>query len=158
MSIRSIKRGIKNLWIWFPIIWKDRNWDQYFLYKLMHFKFKNMEFFFRNNAHFIRKERVADRIKICKLLLERIIKDNYADKMYKDHDIKWGELRLKFVPYKDNENYQELLCSRERVTDKNKEKETKEFLRIHEHEERMKKQDIQFLCRTINKYVNTWWD
>lgn len=32
--------GIKNLIVYFPIIWNDRNFDYYFIYKLLHHKLK----------------------------------------------------------------------------------------------------------------------
>ena len=44
--IRQIIRGIKNLWFWVPIIWNDRQWDEYHLFKLLAFKFKLMEDFY----------------------------------------------------------------------------------------------------------------
>ncbi len=40
---RSIKYGIKNLITWFPIIWKDRDWDHWYLYKILRFKLIQME-------------------------------------------------------------------------------------------------------------------
>lgn len=36
------KYGVRNLIKWLPIIWKDRDWDEYFLLRMMEKKFKNM--------------------------------------------------------------------------------------------------------------------
>ena len=38
---RDIAKGIKNLWKWFPVIWKDRDWDNYFIFEALKFKLKN---------------------------------------------------------------------------------------------------------------------
>ena len=32
---RDFINGIKNLWSWFPVIWKDRDWDQTFIYEVL---------------------------------------------------------------------------------------------------------------------------
>ena len=36
--LREFITGIKNLWAWFPIIWKDRDWDGWFIYQIIEFK------------------------------------------------------------------------------------------------------------------------
>lgn len=33
--LKKINVGIYNLWIWTPIIWQDRQWDQHFFYKIL---------------------------------------------------------------------------------------------------------------------------
>ena len=38
---RDIAQGIKNLIKWFPIIWKDRNWDDSFIFDILQFKLQN---------------------------------------------------------------------------------------------------------------------
>ena len=32
---RNFITGVKNLWNWFPVIWKDRDWDQTFIYEVL---------------------------------------------------------------------------------------------------------------------------
>jgi hypothetical protein len=39
---RNFVRGVKNLIKWGPIIWKDRDWDDSFLFEIMKFKISNM--------------------------------------------------------------------------------------------------------------------
>ena len=40
---RKFKFGIKNLRVWFGIIWDDRNWDQVYLWKILLKKLQLME-------------------------------------------------------------------------------------------------------------------
>lgn len=40
--IRDLVQGIKNLFRWFPVIWKDRDWDHWFLEQLIIQKLHNM--------------------------------------------------------------------------------------------------------------------
>jgi hypothetical protein len=35
---KYIKQGVKNLIYWFPIIWKDRNWDSHYIFEIMKHK------------------------------------------------------------------------------------------------------------------------
>ena len=37
---RNFKQGIRNLWYWLPIIWKDRTWDSSFIFEILSHKFK----------------------------------------------------------------------------------------------------------------------
>ena len=38
----DLKRGIRNLWVWFPVIWKQFDFDQAYLYRLISHKLKLM--------------------------------------------------------------------------------------------------------------------
>src|SRR6056300_1281027 len=33
--LKTINRGIKSIWYWLPIIWKDRNWDSHYIFEIM---------------------------------------------------------------------------------------------------------------------------
>jgi len=35
---KDIINGVKNLYKWFPIVWKDRDHDHYFIYETLRFK------------------------------------------------------------------------------------------------------------------------
>ncbi len=75
----GIKQGIRNLVIWFPVIWFDRWWDHSFLYSILRFKLSLMEKGFRTYGISTRSEQDADNIKKCKLLLDRLTNDAYID-------------------------------------------------------------------------------
>ncbi len=32
---KDFAKGVKNLWRWAPTIWKDRDWDQHYIYELL---------------------------------------------------------------------------------------------------------------------------
>ena len=38
---KEFARGVKNLWKWFPVIWKDRDYDSYYIYELIRVKLQN---------------------------------------------------------------------------------------------------------------------
>lgn len=76
---RSIKPGVKNLIKWFPVIWKDRWWDHSYLYSILRYKLSLMEEGFRTSGISVNSEKDARNIKICILLLDRLIKDDYSN-------------------------------------------------------------------------------
>lgn len=47
---RDCVRGIKNLIVWFPIIWADRDWDWQFISDMLQFKLKRMSKAFREGG------------------------------------------------------------------------------------------------------------
>ena len=38
---KNFIKGVKNLWKWFPTIWKDRDWDSYHIYEILRVKIEN---------------------------------------------------------------------------------------------------------------------
>ena len=35
---KNFVKGVKNLWKWFPVIWKDRDWDDHYIFEVLKFK------------------------------------------------------------------------------------------------------------------------
>lgn len=150
----NILYGLQNLCKWFPVIWSDRDWDYVYLYKLLHFKLKNMEYHHRNYGHHVGAEKDADKIKVCKLLLKRLIDDVYYDKTYLFHEKKWGELVLGC-----ENTYDGSFISREKISNSiDDEKENKEAKKLREHEVYLRRQDVNYLFKMLIKHVETWWD
>jgi hypothetical protein len=153
----DIPRGIKNIFIWAPVIWKDRQWDSYFLFKLLHKKLALMEPVLRN-GHCVDGSKRADEIKICRLLAKRIADDNYHDNVFLHHERKWGELDMRFVPTEDK-NYSRVEIERENAkTDKEKEQERKESNYLYKRVEQMKKQDLDYMFKLMSRKSLGWWD
>ena len=88
---QCFKYGIKNLFTYFPIIWKDRDWDQYYFYVLLQFKLKKIRDRLNLNL-FEGSEDVVKEIDIAIEALERIIDDNYCKEEWSLIDDKYGKL------------------------------------------------------------------
>jgi len=104
---RDIAQGFRNLWKWFPIIWKDRNWDDYFIFEVLKFKLKNTADYFEETQRFVGWEDEVKYIRICEKLIKRIQDDyyqmEYLDDKYLIEKMKIEEDgRLKFDTIKDN--------------------------------------------------------
>lgn len=72
----NIKYGIENIFIWLPIIWKDRNWDYIYIYLILQKKFELMENIHKN-SYCVNKEKTIRQLKIAKELCKRLSKESY---------------------------------------------------------------------------------
>ena len=80
----NIYKGIKNLIKWAPIIWKDRDWDYSFTFKILKFKIENIKQLFEENQKFEGYERNVELMNVCIKLLDNISNDVYGDE-YMDY-------------------------------------------------------------------------
>jgi len=151
--LSDLKIGVQNIIKYIPIIYKDRDWDQCFLFKLLQFKLLRMEDLFINNGHLESNERNAKQMRVCINLLDRIIKDEYYENVFKNHDKKWGGLEFGI---EENET-----CTLLRLNTKTKEdkkQERKEYRILSDKLVRIQKQDIDMLFLNIRKHIQEWWD
>lgn len=154
----NIKYGIQNLITWFPVIWKDRDWDFFFIWIILHKKLDLMEKNIRSNGHHVNHERDADQIKLCVNLIKRLMDDNYHENVFLHHDKKWGETHMVWNKT-DNPELSSLELKRDNV--KTKEdilEERKEFSRLSPNVEQQKQQDIDYLFNYMAKHIQCWWD
>lgn len=157
-SCRSFKLGIENLFKWFLVIWRDRDWDQYFLLEMLKFKISNMEQFFRKYGHHVGAEKDANNMSMCVEVLYRIIEEEHHKKAFEKHEKKWGEPSFKFID-SDKKGFKQLLIERPNVkTKEDEEQERKEFRHCIKEEERLIKQDYDYLFDMLKKHVREWWD
>jgi hypothetical protein len=149
---RNVKYGVKNLITWFPIIWRDRWWDTLFVYPILHKKLTMMEKHFREDGCHVYNEKDADKIKICVLLLKRIMDDGYFKNAFKRHNEKWGDSNVSF-----EESFIKITYEKAN-TEEDKKEERKDFKRAIKHEEMLNQQDINYLFKMMSKHLRTWWD
>lgn len=84
--LRKVKYGVRNLIKWFPIIWKDRDWDQAFLLEIMRFKMKNMAELHRKYGISVNSEEYAKQLEECSKLAEQLSKEDYDTEDYKEEN------------------------------------------------------------------------
>lgn len=73
----DFKQGIKNLIKWFPVIWKDRNWDHDFIFGILKFKLKNTAEYIEKRGFHVNAQYDADKMKLCIRLIEKIQSGEY---------------------------------------------------------------------------------
>jgi len=85
--------GIKNLIKWFPIIWNDRDWDDYYIFEILKFKIANQADHIAEHDNHTRAQYDAQRMRLCVKLLDRVQNEfysieclDYCDKEYTFED------------------------------------------------------------------------
>lgn len=157
---RWFKNGIIMTIKWFPIIWNDRQWDQVFLYEIIRKKLTLIEEAFKSSKAYSKSsKREANNIRLCILLLDRLIEDNYIENVYKFHHQKWGEPNFEWEDIPEIEGYSKLKITKLNVTTLKEEKqEQKEHMNLMFHENYLREQDLEYLFHVIKKHVRNWWD
>lgn len=70
--------GMHNLFRYFPVIWKDRNWDNEYLTDLLEFKLRSMAADFDRFGNHVGSEQDATKMRICAALCRRIREHKYG--------------------------------------------------------------------------------
>lgn len=95
---KDLAKGIKNLWKWFPLVWKDRDWDDHFIFEALKFKIKNTAKYIKKNDRYIGCERDVQIMMTCVRLIEKI-QDQFYDLEHTDY----MEQKFSFEKVKDSD-------------------------------------------------------
>lgn len=95
--------GVKNLIRWFPTIWKDRDWDQDFIYNLLAKKLKFQANYIEKRDWHVDAKRDAERIRLVAKLIAKHQADDYAME-YMDY----ATTNFWFEDFIDNPEYKEM--------------------------------------------------
>ena len=75
---KYFKQGVKNLWYWFPIIWKDRNWDGHYIFEILQHKLEaQANYIGRRDLH-TRAQLDAKRMRLCISLIKKVQEEDYT--------------------------------------------------------------------------------
>lgn len=156
-----IKNGIKSIWDWRTIIWKDRDFDYFYFYEILCKKLKNMEdFFYSKHTNIVDAEKYAEQIKECRILVERIINDAFHDEAFKEYYEKYPDKDFSFSPCEsEKERVEKGLPVRlyEMKKEKNEEKD-KMFKDACERADTAAKEAKKKLFDNLAKNIDYWWD
>lgn len=137
----NIKTGIPNLIRWFPIIWKQRDWDYGYLIDLVDFKLGLMAKTIKENAIIDANNRVSKQIEYARFLLKRAYSDCTLEAEFEAHSKKYpfdikkltGEKRYGMA-------------------------EMREFRSLMEREALIQQDAKKRLAKHLDKYLQRWWD
>lgn len=100
---RDIAQGFRNLWKWLPIIWKDRDWDDFYIFEVLKYKIKNTADYTEKKQRFVGWEKEVRYMRICVKLIERL-----QDEYYQSEYFNYFEDNHTFVPVNFNEKLFEI--------------------------------------------------
>lgn len=82
--LRDFRIGIRNLIKWLPVIWKDRDWDSYYIYKIIEHKLKLQSDSIGKRDIHVNAKRDAEVMKTCVNLIQKIT-DSFYELEYTDY-------------------------------------------------------------------------
>ena len=70
--VKYFFESIKNLIIWFPVIFKDRDYDHTFILRILSFKLKTIRTKYEKNELFVGQENEVKWLRMCEYLLNYV--------------------------------------------------------------------------------------
>jgi hypothetical protein len=162
-KIKQFFRRIHNLYRWFPVIWKDQDWDDYYIFEILKFKLKNQAEYIGKRGNHLSAKRDAEIMMTCVRLIEKV-QDEYYGCEYQDY----CKLNIRFVDSKSHpgmyeaetetisESYNEYFKKYPRIYNQVKieDKHRTAFYIGRENEERAHK----LLFKILEQNIRRWWD
>lgn len=173
---RNFIIGIKNLINWFPVIWKDKDWDSYYIFRILEHKLKLQAKGISKRDIHTAAQRDAEIIRTCVRLMEKIREDYYASEYFDYHETNiWFEdiegspgystWESKIISEKFDEYFNKYPLIYKRVLNgegifninKESENERKKVIAMniaHINQERAHK----LLFKILENNIKRWWD
>ncbi len=90
--LRDFTTGIKNIWYWIPVIWKDRNWDHQYIFDILSHKLKAQSAYIGGRNIHENAKRDAEIMMLCVRLIEKVSSEWYSMEYTDYHKTKhWFE-------------------------------------------------------------------
>jgi len=166
-EIICFKTRIKNLIRWFPIIWKDRDYGDYYILEILKFKLSNQAEYISKSYEHTKAQYDASRIRLCIRLIEKIqseyyqleymnyFKDRFEFRDSPDHP----DCKVMHITDISN-NFEEYVVKHystyKRVIKKNHCKNSKSTALKMSYEVHQKAKRILF--ELLNIHLESWWD
>lgn len=81
---KEFARGVKNLWRWFPTIWKDRDWDDNYIFEILRVKLENQAKYIGGRGIHVSANRDAEKMRLVAKLIQ-LQKDDFYSMEYMDY-------------------------------------------------------------------------
>jgi len=138
--LRKILYGLENVVRWLPVIWNDRQWDEYYLFRIMKKKLELMEGFYVSDAPVAEgAENIANDIQRAIELLTYIMEEEYAQDAFEEY---WDECL-------DESSNSIFYFTKE---------QSELFEKCNRQAEDLYEQHMTELCDLIKQKVRNWWD
>jgi len=172
---RDFIRGVKNLWKWFPVVWKDKDWDQEHIYNILQFKIEQQAYSISARDIHTSAQRTSEIMLLCARLIQIQKEDlyglEYLDYYEEEHKFvptdetrKWNTVESTIVrddldeyflkyPKQFNRAIYGKIKIGESVANIEDRKSIAMFM-AHDNQERSRK----LLFKIIEENIEKWWD
>jgi hypothetical protein len=96
---RDVIIGVKNLWKWFPVIWKDRDWDDFYIFEALKHKIKNTADYTEKKQRFVGWEKEVRYMRLSVKLIDKI-----QDEFYSAEYCDYFDMDVSFTPSKNHKD------------------------------------------------------
>jgi hypothetical protein len=86
-KVRGFFTSVGNLIKWFPIIWKDRDWDDHYIFEVFKFKLEKQAKYIKEKGFHTNSDLDAKRMMLCVKLMEKVQEEFYVME-YMDYEDK----------------------------------------------------------------------
>jgi len=86
-KVRGFFTSVGNLIKWFPVIWKDRDWDDHYIFEVFKFKLEKQAKYIKEKGFHTNSDLDAKRMMLCVKLMEKVQEDFYTME-YMDYEEK----------------------------------------------------------------------
>lgn len=167
---KHLIQGVKNLWRWFPTIWKDRDWDDHFIWVILEKKLIHQAKYIGSRGIHLDANRDAQRMMTCVRLIQRVRDEDYHMEYMDYHK---SEYHFDEVPDRPDvkqlrieelsENYDDYFKKYPLVYKKivnhltENQKKSKSLIAIRmgwENHHRARK----VLFKLLERHIESWWD
>jgi hypothetical protein len=76
-KIKQFFKRIRNLYRWFPVIWKDQDWDDFYIFEILKFKLKNQAEYIGYHDRHVSAKRDAEKMMLCVRLIDKVQNEEY---------------------------------------------------------------------------------
>ena len=142
----NIYRSIKNLIVWFPIIWNDRDWDYTFLMIIIEKKLKRMSDLHYKYGIAENSNSVAIDLLTASKLVGKVAEEDYTDEAYEQKKHLLDKNKFRFLENGEVEFYGL------------SESEWEELIKLNNLEHEMLERDIHILFNLMSENLLKWWD
>lgn len=155
---RSIVHSIHSLIYWFPVIWRDKDWDHDFFMDILIHKLSSMERYFRSSSIAMEGEEYADEILAVLQKLLAFQHQLNEDAALELHEQKWGEAEWHSEPHGDKGYTRVWITYPNAWTSKENELASRELSDALDDSIRDDEVTLQEAFDLIAENVQKWWD
>ena len=164
-KVKQFFKRIYNLYRWFPIIWKDQDWDDHYIFEILKFKLKNQAEYIGYHDRHMSAKRDAEIMMLCVRLMDKV-QHEYYGREYQDYyksDMRFipseshpgsYEMEVEILEENFDDYFKKYPLIYRMVPDLNAPKEEIAFHIAKINEERAHK----LLFKLLEQNIRRWWD
>jgi hypothetical protein len=147
------KNFIKNVWLYREFLWTNHWWDYVYLLEMIRTKLTIDRQYYDKYGTSVSSKIYALEMKLCALILERLIRDDYDSELINKHDKKWR------IDQCNGDDFIDCINNRKNhLTGSEKTQEKLEYLQTIKQINENKDKDFEKVFTYIYKNVQNWWD